>query len=126
MSTNEFYILSRSASSTKSDLAPRSLRATTSIPIQRFTLLPPLIAQNSVPMSQWAGNFDCAGECARKRLIGSEFSKAMLEKKRKDANAKIRCKACVEAAAAKEREQVRRQSCESLHSPFVCAMHHAH
>ena len=56
-------------------------------------------------MAQWAGAFDCAGECARKRLVGSEFSKAMLERRRKDATVPIRCKSCVEAAATREREQ---------------------
>ena len=33
-------------------------------------------------MAQWAGNFDCS-ECGRKRLIADEFSKKMLEKRKK-------------------------------------------
>eukprot|EP00965_Chrysotila_dentata_P211933 6186725-Pleurochrysis_carterae.AAC.4 len=55
-------------------------------------------------MAAWAGNFDCAS-CGRQRLIGAEFSKNMLEKKRKDPKATLRCKQCVESAAAAEREQ---------------------
>jgi hypothetical protein len=51
---------------------------------------------------QWAGNFDCSG-CGRKRLVGAEFSKASLEKHRRDSTAPLRCKACVEAAAEAER-----------------------
>ncbi|KAJ1619760.1 hypothetical protein T492DRAFT_1083288 [Pavlovales sp. CCMP2436] len=51
---------------------------------------------------QWAGNFDCA-ECRRKRLVGAEFSKSALEKHRRDPTAAMRCKTCVEAAAAAER-----------------------
>ena len=31
---------------------------------------------------QWAGNFDCS-ECGRKRLIADEFSKKMLDKRKK-------------------------------------------
>jgi len=56
-------------------------------------------------MAQWAGNFECAGECGRKRLVGTEFSKSMLDRRRRDLNAPIRCKTCVEEAAAAEREQ---------------------
>jgi hypothetical protein len=33
----------------------------------------------------WAGNFDCS-VCRRKRLVGSEFSKKMLERARKEPN----------------------------------------
>uniref|UniRef100_A0A7S0JH32 Stc1 domain-containing protein n=1 Tax=Calcidiscus leptoporus TaxID=127549 RepID=A0A7S0JH32_9EUKA len=65
-------------------------------------------------MSQWAGSFDCAGECHRKRLVGSEFSKAMLEKRRKDASLPIRCKSCVEEAAVREREQAAKRQAERI------------
>ncbi|KAG8470194.1 hypothetical protein KFE25_008615 [Diacronema lutheri] len=51
----------------------------------------------------WAGNFECTA-CGRKRLIGSEFSKAALERHRRDPTAPLRCVACVEAAAAVERQ----------------------
>ena len=48
----------------------------------------------------WAGVFDCS-VCRRKRLIGSEFSKKMLEKGRGGAD--ITCKACVAEKAEAER-----------------------
>lgn len=50
----------------------------------------------------WAGNYDCSA-CGKKRMIGSEFSKAALERHRRDPNAQLRCKACTEAAAAVQR-----------------------
>lgn len=62
-------------------------------------------ARSSAQMSDpsWAGSFDCS-ECGRKRLIAADFSKKMLEKRRADEAAKLRCKTCVDAAAASERD----------------------
>ena len=51
----------------------------------------------------WASEFNCAGPCGRKRLIAANFSNKMLDKARRDEHAPIRCKECVEAAAAEER-----------------------
>ncbi|KAL3913258.1 MAG: hypothetical protein SGPRY_008048 [Prymnesium sp.] len=76
-------------------------------------------------MSQWAGSLECGGRCGRKRLIADEFSKKMLERRKKaaaphpppslhlshapplppqDPSAAIRCKMCVEAEAEAERK----------------------
>ena len=52
-------------------------------------------------MANWSGDFDCS-VCHRKRLIAAEFSKKMIEKKKSDASALLKCRACVEAAAKAE------------------------
>ena len=51
--------------------------------------------------SDWAGDFACV-ECGRKRLTAAAFSKRSIERHR-TANVPLKCTACVEAAAAKER-----------------------
>ena len=53
---------------------------------------------------QWAGDFNCAGPCRRKRLTGSEFSKKSLDKWRKEPAAQLRCQQCVAAEAESERQ----------------------
>lgn len=50
----------------------------------------------------WAGNYECA-TCGRTRLLGEEFSKAALEKHRRDPTAAMRCKSCAAGAAEAER-----------------------
>ena len=59
----------------------------------------------STPVSTttWSGEFDCTGECRRKRLMGSEFSRKALELYRKSAKP-LRCKSCTEKAQKAERE----------------------
>ena len=49
----------------------------------------------------WAGTFECS-VCRRKRLVGAEFSKKMLEKGR--AGAPMKCKQCVAQAQQAERD----------------------
>ena len=51
----------------------------------------------------WAGTLSCS-QCKRERLLGEEFSKKMLDRRKKDAHAKLKCKKCVDAEALKERE----------------------
>ena len=51
----------------------------------------------------WAGSLECS-ECGGKRMIADKFSKKMLDKRRADEKAKLRCKECVEKAAAAERD----------------------
>ena len=55
--------------------------------------------------ASWAGTFECCGPCGRKRLIAADFSKKQVEKRQKDASAPMKCKQCVEQAAADERAQ---------------------
>ena len=55
-----------------------------------------------VVTDKWAGSFDCS-VCRRKRLVGSEFSKKALERHRQT-QAALKCKRCVAAQEAKERE----------------------
>jgi len=50
----------------------------------------------------WAGDFSCS-ECGRKRLIAADFSKSQVQKRQKDPEAKLKCKACVEKCASDER-----------------------
>lgn len=82
----------------------------------------------------WAGNFDC-GQCGRKRLVGAEFSKAALERHRRDPSAPLKCKACVDTAAEAERvaAAARRQAsdeagtaeehvCSACEQPLAAAM----
>lgn len=54
-------------------------------------------------LRQYAGDFDCS-ECSQKRLTASSFSKSMVNKKRSDANALMRCLECVAKVAAAERQ----------------------
>lgn len=56
-----------------------------------------------VTTDKWAGNYDCS-VCRRKRLVGAEFSKKMLEKYRKNSSHKLKCKNCVAEQETKERE----------------------
>mmetsp|Transcript_2500 Transcript_2500/g.4177 ORF Transcript_2500/g.4177 Transcript_2500/m.4177 type:complete len:162 (-) Transcript_2500:25-510(-) len=62
---------------------------------------------------QWAGTFECKGPCGRKRLPASEFSKKMVEKSRKEPNAPLKCKECVEAAAEAERAAATKRRTEA-------------
>ena len=68
---------------------------------------------------QWVGNFDCAGECGRWRLLGSEFSKAMLARRQRDADAPLRCKGCVEKGAAAVRAAAAARQAESARASEV-------
>lgn len=61
------------------------------------------VSHAGVGVKNWAGDFDCS-VCKRKRLIASEFSKKMQEKRRKDPSSKLKCKQCVESAEKAERE----------------------
>ena len=61
------------------------------------------VTHAGVAVNNWAGDFDCS-VCKRKRLTASEFSKKMQEKKRSGQGDALNCKACVEAAAQKERD----------------------
>ena len=56
-----------------------------------------------VVTEKWAGTYDCS-VCRRKRLTASEFSKKAIEKHRKEPEAPMKCKSCVEEAAQKERD----------------------
>lgn len=58
---------------------------------------------------RWAGNFDCSGPCRRKRLVGDDFSKKMLERHRK-IGADVRCKRCVAEVEAEERRAARERA----------------
>ena len=55
-------------------------------------------AMAAVLPPQWAGTFDCAGPCGRKRLLGSDFSE-----KARARGAPFTCLRCATAAAAAER-----------------------
>ena len=56
-----------------------------------------------VVTNEWAGNLECTGPCRRKRLMGEAFSKKMMERHLKQ-GAPLKCKQCMEAAQAAERE----------------------
>ena len=57
-----------------------------------------------VVTEKWAGDLTCS-VCRRKRLPASEFSKAAIERHRKELpEAPMKCKVCVEAAAQQERD----------------------
>lgn len=56
-----------------------------------------------VVTQKWAGEFVCS-VCRRKRLTAAEFSKKAIEKHRKEPDAPMKCKTCVEAAAQQERD----------------------
>lgn len=58
---------------------------------------------NPVRDPRWAGSFECAGPCRRKRLIAGDFSAKMVQRRQKDPAAPLTCKACVEARAEEER-----------------------
>uniref|UniRef100_A0A7S0EW07 Stc1 domain-containing protein n=1 Tax=Phaeocystis antarctica TaxID=33657 RepID=A0A7S0EW07_9EUKA len=56
-----------------------------------------------VVTEKWAGDLVCS-VCRRKRLTAVEFSKKAVEKHRKEPDAPMKCKTCVEAAAQEERD----------------------
>lgn len=56
-----------------------------------------------VVTEKWAGDLVCS-VCRRKRLTAVEFSKKAVEKHRKEPDAPMKCKTCVEAAAQQERD----------------------
>ena len=62
-----------------------------------------IIMSTPVVTEKWAGTYDCS-VCRRKRLTASEFSKKAIEKHRKEPEAPMKCKSCVEEAAQKERD----------------------
>lgn len=62
--------------------------------------------------ASWAGSFECAGPCGRKRLVAAEFSKSQLQRRQKDDTVKIKCKQCVEAAATAERQEAAARQAE--------------
>lgn len=51
--------------------------------------------RSGVAVETWAGDFDCS-VCRRKRLPAVAFSGNMQQRKRKDPEAALKCKACVE------------------------------
>ena len=60
------------------------------------------VTHAGVAVNNWAGDFECS-VCRRKRLTASEFSKKMQERYKKDGNGALKCKICVDKAAADER-----------------------
>jgi hypothetical protein len=77
----------------------------------------------AAPTANWAGTFSCS-ECGRSRLIASDFSKKQVEKRQKEPQAAIRCKACVDGAAAREREAAAaRQAAHGDSGGSTCEMH---
>ena len=60
------------------------------------------VTHAGVAVNNWAGDFECS-VCRRKRLTASEFSKKMQERYKKDGNGALKCKVCVDKAAADER-----------------------
>lgn len=78
------------------------------------------VSHAGVAVNNWAGNFECS-VCKRKRLIASEFSKKMQEKRRKEPGALLKCKQCVESAAKAELETAAASVVESGESQ-VCSM----
>ena len=60
------------------------------------------VTHAGVAVNNWAGDFECS-VCRRKRLTASEFSKKMQERYKKDGNGTLKCKICVDKAAADER-----------------------
>ena len=62
-----------------------------------------------VKTDKWAGNFDCTGECGRKRLVANEFSKSALERYRRSGCGTLRCKQCVAKAQQVEQEAARQK-----------------
>eukprot|EP00935_MAST-01C_sp_MAST-1C-sp1_P001932 g1932.t1 len=75
-----------------------------------------VVSHAGVAVSGWAGSFDC-GVCGRKRLLASEFSKKMLEKKRRDSTMAIKCKSCVETQATEEREAAAKKKKSAVGEP---------
>ena len=57
------------------------------------------VTHAGVAVNNWAGDFECS-VCRRKRLTASEFSKKMQERYKKDGNGALKCKVCVDKAAA--------------------------
>lgn len=74
------------------------------------------VSHAGVGVAKWAGDLECS-VCRRKRLIANEFSKKMLEKRRAEPQAALKCKQCVEATAAAERGAASSGTGE----PQVCA-----
>ena len=60
------------------------------------------VTHAGVSVNNWAGDFECS-VCRGKRLTASEFSKKMQERYKKDGNGALKCKGCVDKAAADER-----------------------
>lgn len=52
----------------------------------------------------WAGTLSCS-VCKRERMLGEEFSKKQIEKRKSNPRAPLKCKSCVDAEALAEREQ---------------------
>lgn len=69
--------------------------------------------------TQWAGAFDCAGPCGRKRLPAVEFSKKMVSRLQSGDTA--RCIKCVDAAARAERERASASAASSDAPPASCS-----
>lgn len=69
--------------------------------------------------TQWAGVFDCAGACGRKRLPAVEFSKKMVARLQSGDTA--RCIKCVDDAARAERERASASAASSDAPPASCS-----
>jgi hypothetical protein len=69
--------------------------------------------------TQWAGAFDCAGPCGRKRLPAVEFSKKMVARLQSGDTA--RCIKCVDDAARAERERASASAALSDAPPASCS-----
>ena len=80
-------------------MTPKTLRFTRASLSDMPTTLG--VSANADP-SQWHGAFDCA-QCQRTSLPAMEFSAKMQQKRRADANAKVKCKRCVASAEDAER-----------------------
>ena len=80
-------------------MTPKTLRFTRASLLDMPTTLG--VSANADP-SQWHGAFDCA-QCQRTSLPAMEFSAKMQQKRRADANAKVKCKRCVASAEDAER-----------------------
>lgn len=78
------------------------------------------VSHAGVAVNNWAGDFECS-VCKRKRLIASEFSKKMQEKRRNEPGALLKCKRCVESAAKAELETAAASVVESG-EPQACSM----
>ena len=62
------------------------------------------VTHAGVAVNNWAGDFECS-VCRRKRLTASEFSKKMQERYKKHGTGALKCKMCVDTAAADERAE---------------------
>eukprot|EP00035_Acanthoeca_spectabilis_P011393 m.200400 g.200400 ORF g.200400 m.200400 type:complete len:191 (+) comp15335_c1_seq2:175-747(+) len=72
--------------------------------------------------TMWAGEFACS-VCRRKRLPAAEFSKNQAARFRADPAAAIKCKKCVEAAAAAESTAAAKSAQSSVAGSLSADLH---